>query len=468
MGKCLEYGSANRPSGFVDQRGEGGSGYVVGIGMAWTRQTPGEIERLFSAQRAADPFGVRLHLFFGCAYVFLAAWPTTWVDWAGLCLLVCFAVRMLTHHRILGPLWWDPVARLTMALVVWATLSGLWSKGNWQGWAADAGSMRYAAAIALLFPVMDRRGVLLACLLAGFACGELSQLAHALSVWSGRPLMLFNRDPARLSGWWDPVVGGSRLCGALGVSLGLALARESPGGIGERGWGRLRVAARVMVVTTAAAIVATGTRGAWIGAAGLLVVAACAAGWRWRARLGEGAGARLVVAGLAAVALAAAAVALSPGLRARVEAGHREVAGVLEKREYRTDTGMRLAMWGWAGRAVAESPIVGVGAGGYRPFAEGYAARKPDAAALPMPHAHAHSWYLHTLATLGVVGAGLMLAMVVTGVVRAHPAVWLGVAGLALAGLFDTMHVNQQTANLLFILLAMGARMGPGPVSRKR
>lgn len=436
--------------------------------MAWTRQTPEEVEGLFAAQRAADPFGVRLHLLFGCAYVFLAAWPTTWVDWAGLCLLVCFAVRMLTHHRILGPLWWDPAARLTAALVAWVALSVLWSKGDRPDWAADAGSMRYAAAIALLYPVMDRRGVLLACLLAGFACGELSQAAHALSVWSGRPLMLFNRDPARLSGWWDPVVGGSLLCGALGVSLGLALAGESPGGVGERGWGRLRVGARVMSVTTVVAIAATGTRGAWIGAAGLLVVGACVVGWRWRARLGDGAGARLVVAGLGAAALAAAGVALSPGLRARAEAGYREVAGALEQRDYGTDTGMRLAMWGWAGRAIAESPIVGVGAGGYRPFAEGYAARKPDAAALPKPHAHAHSWYLHALATLGVVGAGLMGAMVVAGVGHAHRAVWLGAAGLALAGVFDTIHVNQQTANLLFILLALGARMGPGAVSRTR
>jgi hypothetical protein len=37
----------------------------------------------------------------------------------------------------------------------------------------------------------------------------------------------------------------------------------------------------------------------------------------------------------------------------------------------------------------------------------------------------------------------------------------LALVGLAAAGLFDTIHVNQQTANLLFILLALCVPMRP-------
>jgi hypothetical protein len=39
--------------------------------------------------------------------------------------------------------------------------------------------------------------------------------------------------------------------------------------------------------------------------------------------------------------------------------------------------------------------------------------------------------------------------------------VGLGLIGLVLAGVFDTIHVNQQTANLLFILLGVSVKMRP-------
>lgn len=449
--------------------------------MPWTRQSPAEVDFLFASQRAVDPFGVRLHTLFAAAYVFLAGWPTTFVDWAGLCLLICFGIRMITHHRILGPLWWDGVTRAVAVWAAWIALSMVWSAGTAKTWVGDAGSLRYAIAVPLLYPVMDRRPLLMAALALGLVCGEVSQAAHWIGLHWDVAWLTWNRDPQRISGWWDPVVGGSLLCGLLGLSCGVAIPGD------ERRAGAARWAARAMIPVTLLAIIATGTRGAWIGAAGVLGLAGavfllCEAtksrAGRWRA------GAAVV----AAIGLVVAAVWFAPAAaRSRFERGVSEVRSALRGEDFTSDTGQRLAMWVWGARCVEHSPIIGVGAGGYRPWCVKQVSDRAAeeglkrAVALPAPHAHAHSWFIHTAATLGIVGVGILLWMLFSAVrgnllrvrteaLRPSPgerlAVPLALAGLAFAGVFDTIHVNQQTANLLYILLALSVPMRPSALGR--
>lgn len=451
-----------------------------------SRPTPEGLNRLFAVQREADPFGHRLHV--GCAAVacFLAGFPTTVIEWAGLPLLACFVIRMFTHHRMLGPLVWDPLTRMLVLFIGWLGLSALWTYGGSGNWVQDGQSLRFALLIPAIYPVLDRRGVLVTALVLGLLCGEASQLVHLVSQWAGNSL--FDRDPQRISGWWDPVMAGSLLCGCLGLVLGHVRLNERPRAM----W----VAA---LVTTLGAIAITGTRGAWIAA--VLLVAAAAVLGIVRAG-GPARGRRTVIAlgGLVGlVALAAIAVMAVPPIRARFDRAVTEVRGAFTSGNYQSDTGLRIAMARWAMIEFAAHPIRGVGAGGYQPFAAARCTLKLDTPGsdgappttkpkrrkavqepprpidpdtrLPLPHAHAHSWFLHTLATLGAPGLMLLLASLVIAMRplwsraddddRAAYAAALGLLGLTLAGLFDTIHVNQQTAYLLFLLLGLLNSMRP-------
>lgn len=436
--------------------------------MPWTRQTPFQINELFASQRGADPVGLRLHLFFGCAYLFLAAWPTTFVDWSALCLLVCWAIRMISHHRILGPLWWDGLARLGILWTLWLALSLLWTAGTRRDWLFDIGSIRYALAIPLLYPIIDRRVWLIGALALGFVCAEFSQLIHFIGLHSGIRSMTWQRDPARISGWFDPVVAGSLLCAALGLFGGLAMAKV----------GRVRVVAAILVGTTLLAILATGTRGAWIAAAALIGFLLLVHLIRNGAARGFSR-TRLVLFIIGTVGVVGTGLMFAPGAaRTRFDKGVAEVTNAMRRGDYTSDTGQRLSMWMWAMRCIRQSPIIGVGAGGYKPWCEEQLRIERGSVALdgaglvpllPAPHAHAHSWFLHGAATLGLVGFGLLLAMIVLAIrsiVNRPPsdglAVPLALFGLTLAGLFDTIHVNQQTANLFYILLALSVTMRPG------
>src|SRR5260370_1073623 len=75
--------------------------------------------------------------------------------------------------------------------------------------------------------------------------------------------------------------------------------------------------------------------------------------------------------------------------------------------------------WGWA--ALRTHPLFGVGAGGYRPWVrsrteEEAAELHAPAGAIMHVHSHAHSWYVHTFATLGVIGGALLLWLVGTAI----------------------------------------------------
>lgn len=457
--------------------------------MPWERLNATKAQALADRLRAADPVGARVHAALAALTCFFAGWPTTFVAWAGLPLVVAAAVRMTAHYRILGPLVWQTSTRFLILWSAWLGLSLLWTLDRGQG-VKEFGALMFALFIPAIWPVIEHRRLLIGSLLLGVFCGQLSQLAHGIGPTLGIEAITFNRLPGRNSGWWDPVVGGSVLCAALGVHMAGAFT-------GERAW--LRLLGIAGVATCAVSIAATGTRGAWIGAA--VTIAACcalAAWWTIRRRDRHGLTRLGVFVAVGAVTLAANIAARPAGLERRYQAGVAEVRAALRDGDYRSDTGLRIAMAKWAWAAFRCHPFVGVGVGGYKPWVlrEAEQAREAAARAEPRPpcssvgpitsggdgvHAHAHSWFPHVAATTGLIGLALMLGLTVSailgglwgasrlgrgGFAEIGPA--FGLIGLVGAGLFDSISVNQQTWNIAMILTALAGSLRPRCVDLSR
>jgi O-antigen ligase len=128
-----------------------------------------------------------------------------------------------------------------------------------------------------------------------------------------------------------------------------------------------------------------------------------------------------------------------------------------------------------AGGAAGAHPVAGVGTGGFQSWARREAgARGQDATGIMQ---HAHSTPGHVAATTGLIGLGL-LAMTIWCAVRSgcaraaweHPGdagvgtAWLGtyaagpafaLAGVCLAGLFDTVTVSTPSCVLFWVLIAL-------------
>ncbi|MBX3385849.1 MAG: O-antigen ligase family protein [Phycisphaeraceae bacterium] len=450
--------------------------------MAWERISAAEAQQLADGQRSADPFGTRLHAAFAAMTCFFAGWPTSFVAWAGLPLLICFVVRMTGHWRVLGPLFWQTSTRFLVAWSLWIGLSLLWSMDRSQG-VKEIGPSMFGLFILGIWPVIDHRRLLVGAIVAGVFCGQLSQLAHGIGPTLGIDAITFNRLPGRNSGWWDPVVGGSVLCAALGLHMAAAFT-------GAKRWVRLLGMAGMALCVTS--IAATGTRGAWIGALFTIGAGLVVCGW-WSVRTRDRRIARnvLLFAAVGIVTLTANLAARPAAIQTRYEAAVREVRAALREGDYRSDTGLRIAMAQWAFAAARCSPLVGVGAGGFKPWVLRESETAREAAARGEPrrgcasigpvdgggdgvHAHAHSWFPHVLATTGIVGLVIMLGLVVSairegligacrfgvgGYAEIGPA--MGLIGLIGAGLFDSISVNQQTWNMAMVLLALCGVLRP-------
>ncbi len=286
------------------------------------------------------------------------------------------------------------------------------------------------------------------------------------------------------------------MCGALGWDgAGLLLGR----GVRERVLGGLTCA------ITLAASAATGTRGAWVGAVLVVACGVVVAGWRL-VRGGSvasdasarGASGKWVAVVAALVVMCGAAVWFAAGetIAKRARETREEVARAMDG-DYSTFTGARLAMWGWAGRAFSAHPVIGVGEGGYKAWVEREIASGASAGGGGQQgaqvHAHAHSMVLHAAAVTGLVGVVLLGELVIVcvwnGLRGSHSTTetatdtkWqassgydagpaLAMVGLACAGLFDSIQVNQQTAYWMWVLVALCMQRRPaaavGPIWRK-
>lgn len=416
-------------------------------------------------QHRRDLIGVRLQWLFIVVGLVVFTTSTSATEIALAPAAVYTFIRLNNTWRCYPSCLLQPILLLSVAFVAWSALTLLWTPDPAQG-LDELAKVRVLGLWLILWPLMQARRWFIGALCIGFALGNLVQTLHVIGTALDLPLLQWNRHLGRNSGWWDPVVGGTLLTGALGLHLPAALM----------GRGRWRFIGATGCVVTGMGVLATGTRGAWIASAALVVVSLFIAGVvRLRERWPS---ARSLLAGLCVLVLTLALGWLVAGglVQSRVTEAREELSRAAQG-DYDSFTGARLLMGRWGVEAIRERPIGGVGLGGYAAHVR---STHPDEAGLPV-HDHAHNTLIQIGATTGLVGVGLALGVFVLalrsgfvmqagerlGSYDAGPA--FALMGLFLAGGFDVVHLNAQTAALLGVLLVLcsGARPAPGdPLSR--
>ncbi len=441
--------------------GAGGRGGFPAAAARWlggaTVDRPA-IDRSFDDLEVHQPASRRAYLLCAMVWCFFSLWPTTYVEWAGIPLIIGFVVQLIRTPRFFRPLLVQPLFILAAAYWAWQGASLLWTPDLKLG-LKQVGCARWMWAIPALWPVMNRRRWLIAALVSGYLAGNLSQLLHTVGVRLDLHALTWPRQPDRNSGWWDPVVGGTLLMGALGLHLPAAAF----------GAGRWRWIGAAGVAITITAIFVTGTRGAWLAAAALVAIAAVAAVLKSPSRP------RDLSIGAVAVTLMVAGVWITAGesISRRFTTARDEVAAYFDRGQITTDTGTRLALARWAIDAVVAHPLGGLGCGGFRAWARERWANTPFQPPEGTGHAHAHNALLHAAATSGAPGALLAVAVVLVALRNARRArhensfnpydsgpFW-ALLGLALVSAFDSIQVNSQTSALFTTLLALSPSVLP-------
>ena len=325
----------------------------------------------------------------------------------------------------------------------------------------ELGGMRWFLPVLVFAPVLHIRGKLIAALITGFLVGHLVQAGNAWALHGGGPSWLaFGRNPDRISGWWDPAVSGTILTAAASLALPLLLF--------GRGWQRVLGGAG-----TACAIVgvlASGARGGWIGVAAVIAIGVIGAGLvrctnrcsknkklPWKAA-GIATAVAAVVLGVAL--FAAGSLIAGPLIAGRATEAYDEITQAIEQGEFNSSTGARIGMKIAAAHAWLDRPITGVGTGGYK----AWAVQHGDEHTATYVHDHAHDTLLHALASGGVILAGLLTAVWITGVWQGarlakfapvHAGPVLALIGLGVVSFFDTLYVSAHAAAITGAVLAL-------------
>lgn len=344
-----------------------------------------------------------------------------------------------------------------LALLLWGVfhaISLLWTRDLRIG-VEQVGVLRFALAIVLIFPALEKRGLLIGAMALGFLAGNASQVTE----WIGERWHIAWLAPwhfaDRNGGWWGPAYGGELMVAALGLHLpAAAMGRGATRGVGIAG-----------SAVTLAGMLATGTRAAWFAA---VMLGVCVLVVAWRAGAGRG---RIIVAGVLAFAVVGGGAWMVAGesIAARVAQARREIGAAIVEHRYEGDDATRLAMARWALDAIAERPIVGMGAGGYSGYVREMKASDGRAYEefVRAGHGHCHNAVLQAWACGGLIGLGLTgLVLVVVGAsaVRTLTREALGTyaAGPAFALLgmlflvpFDAIQANATTGKVLLGLVAL-------------
>lgn len=406
--------------------------------------TRDQCDRAFERMHERDRIGDRLHLAFACLAMLGIAGPVSVVDIAVLPLVVFFLVRVFNTFPVWIHGFGQPVVLTGLMLAALMGVSLLWSEDPSAG-LEHIGELRWLAMIGFVYPVIEHRRVLIACLCIGFVIGNGAQVVDAFDGF-GNPWLADRlwHEPSRMSGWWDPAVGGSLLVGALGLHLPAALM----------GKGRWRVVGILGSVMTVAALIATGTRGAWVASILLVAIALVIGAGRGKMK-----GRTLLIGGVAVVVLAIGSLQIE-AVSGRVGDARSEIARAVDG-DFESFTGARVSMANQAARAGAGHPFGGIGAGSFRHWMEERTQSVVD------DQSHAHSMGLQLWAEHGVPGVliGVLLVAVVLvnawrcGVGDSGDGYSFGpffaVVGLVLVGLFDSVLVNVNTAAMFGALAAL-------------
>lgn len=427
----------------------------------------GRAEAAFARMHRRDRLGDRVALALACLGLAASMTTTTVAELAFIPLAVHFLVRGLNA----GPTWIHGLAQPAVVAgglyVAWQAISLAWSDDPALG-VEELGHGRWLLVGVLLWPSIEHRRTLIGALAVGFLLGNGAQLAHAIGRAWGLDALTFARLPGRNSGWWDPVVGGTLLTGALGLHLPAAFM----------GRGRERAVAIPLALVTVGGLLATGSRGAWLASGALVACAALLTLARARVR-GTLAPRRL--APLAVLVLAGGivgAVVFGPNVQRRVDVAIDEVSRAVREDDYASHVGTRMLLVRWSLAAAAAHPLGGVGAGGLAGWTRDHLTRAGSDPTRADVRDHAHNALLHVLATTGLVGlllAGAFVVLALRGALaQAAHALGTYQAGplFALTGLlavtpFDVVHLNSQTAALLGILIGLCPVWSPGLDARR-
>jgi hypothetical protein len=394
-----------------------------------------------------------LYLVCGLVWCCLSVGSMSMNQAGGAPVLVACLVSLNILLGVYRHLFRQPLVTLLLVWTAWMLITVLWTPSPAEA-GHELGRLRYALSIFTLYPLLMYRRYLIAALAVGFLLTNLSQLVLWGSHHFDIDWLQFREWRARNSGWWSLPPHAYMFAGALGLHLPAALM----------GSGRMRWLGVAGCVVTWVGMLATGTRGAWLAGAGLMVVGVAVAvltdprrAWRslrWA---------------LAAAVLAGTAgwVLLGDHIAQRAKEGVAEIRGAMEEKEYETDTGARFKFARWGLEAFAERPITGIGAGGYRAWTHRKLMDKGIHPASVRTAGQAHNLWAHAAGTLGIVGFGLALAISwvairggFDGVSRQRLGTYDAGPAFALIGMllttpFDVPYVNSPQSALLGVLLAL-------------
>ncbi len=381
--------------------------------------------------------------------------PVTLTEIAFAPLLVFFVVRIYNTF----PLWIHSFAQpaLLGALVLsgWMMLTVSWSKDPVLGW-DEIDELRWFVLVGLLYPVIQRRIVLIFALTIGVLFGQLGQLFDAFDGLGIQQLaQLVENHPGRIGGYWQPAVGGSILVAGLGLHLPAAMW----------GSGRARALGWIGSGTVLIGIIATGTRGAWIASALLIVGCSVLSICSRKPKLKS----VLLALMISVVVIASSAYIMRDSLSNRVNETRAEFSQILDG-DYDSYTGLRVKMGQLAIESIQDHPVIGVGAGGYRSHAMGI---EPN----PDIRNHAHNSFLHVWSTLGLIGVLIWIGLIAILLRNAwrisdlhasgstwsiyHRGPMVAIVGILLASITDSIQTNTQTAALLALLAALSPAYVP-------
>jgi len=437
--------------------------------IGWLRGDGLDRARLLAAFDHPPPTrdrGHAIHVALACLACFFLAWPPGFMELAWIPVSAWLLVRMVEYRGVFGRPTLFPATVLLVLWGCWQSLTLLWSP-DYRSGGQEFVKLRWMVLIFALWPVMDRRGWLIASLAAGLLCGHLAQVSTALGrAWGIAELVYpFNgrdfawgNDPDRNGGWYHPLIAGSMFVASLGLHMPVAVM----------GRGRIRWLASAASAVVIAGILATGTRSAIVGAAALIVAVLAVAAWRARAPLLRPMLVGLVVAGVGA---AAGAALVGDRVARRFDRAASELRGAVERGEYDSDVGARVAMAAAAGDAFLTHPVAGAGAGGFSSVFKAWLVERGIDPSSLRTFDHAHNALLHVAATTGIVGL-VLVGMVTAAVLLAafgglrgagtyHAGPGFAIVGLLLVSPIDPVQLNQQTAALLLLLVALCPPVGP-------
>lgn len=391
------------------------------------RPAPDEARGLIEWARQRDPRGDRAHAALAALALFTLPLGTTTFAIAfgvalGYSLLRLWATAPAVGYLLIRvpPVW------LLLAMIVWTSLSVLWSVDRSQAWDEFAILRFQVPALILLWPVIDRwRGLLLA-LAGGAALAAMIQIGQ-FSLRESWPLTLWwhgERIAGRYPGMVHPNSTAVVALAVLFLLPRLAIERSSR-------W-------RLTLVLWPAALVGlvlTGSRGCWIAA--LVGLVAAIPQFRLGARAVRRARVsidrmdsargpyskwlRRMLGLVAAVAVLGLAALLAPSVTARLRDGVSQIRAAIGQGDYSGDVAARWRQIEISAALWRAKPLTGVGAGGYHEAARRYVTSVDPPATNEQNGApprgtrttglltHPHSALLYHTAVLGVPGLALLL-----------------------------------------------------------